>query len=176
MYKNERILDPRYVPDALQCRDDEIEKLNRIIVRRVNSDIVPKHVMIVGSTGSGKTVCVKHVLGEVKNKKGVLCSYLVADTSIYQILKNIASNFGIETSNRLINTNEYWTKIEERVKGNIAIIILCRRRSNIDAVTPQTPVNDVKFPKNRFPMPKPSSIKTTANTMTMIIMTTSAII
>jgi cell division control protein 6 len=49
---------------------------------------------------------------------------LVADTSIYQILKTIASNFGIETSNRLINTNEYWTKIEERVKGNIAIIIL----------------------------------------------------
>jgi Cdc6-like AAA superfamily ATPase len=124
LYKNERILDPRYVADALQCRDDEIEKLNRIIVRRVNSDIVPKHVMIVGSTGSSKTVCVKHVLGEVKNKKGVLCSYLVADTSIYQILKNIASNFGIETSNRLINTNEYWTKIEERVKGNIAIIIL----------------------------------------------------
>ena len=58
MYKNERILDPRYVPDALQCRDDEIEKLNRIIVKRVNSEIVPKHVMIVGSTGSGKTVCV----------------------------------------------------------------------------------------------------------------------
>jgi cell division control protein 6 len=80
--------------------------------------------MIVGSTGSGKTVCVKHVLNEVKNKKGVLCSYLVADTSIYQILKNIASNFGIKTSNRLINTNKYWTKIEQRVKGNIAIIIL----------------------------------------------------
>ena len=123
-FKNERILDPRYVPDALQCRDDEIEKLNRIIVRRVNSDIVPKHVMIVGPTGSGKTVCVKHVLSEVKNRKGVLCSYLVADTSIYQILKNIASNFGIETSNRLINTNEYWTKIEQKVKGHIAIIIL----------------------------------------------------
>ena len=123
-YKNERTLDPRYVPDALQCRDDEIEKLSRIIVRRVNNNIVPKHIMLVGPTGSGKTVCVKHVLGEVKNNKDVLCSYLVADTSIYQILKTIASNFGIETSNRLINTNEYWTKIEERVKGNIAIIIL----------------------------------------------------
>ena len=124
LFKNERILDPRYVPDALQCRDDEIEKLSRTIVRRVNNNIVPKHVMLVGPTGSGKTVCVKHVVGEVKNKKGVLCSYLVADTSIYQILKTIASNFGIETSNRLINTNEYWTKIEEKVKGNIAIIIL----------------------------------------------------
>ena len=123
-YKNERILDPRYIPDALQCRDDEIEKLSRIIVRRVNNNIVPKHVMLVGPTGSGKTVCVKHVVGEVKKSKGVLCSYLVADTSIYQILKTIASNFGIETSNRLINTNEYWTRIEERVKGNIAIIIL----------------------------------------------------
>jgi Cdc6-like AAA superfamily ATPase len=114
-YKNERTLDPRYVPDALQCRDDEIEKLSRIIVRRVNNNIVPKHIMLVGPKRSGKTVCVKHVLGEVKNNKDVLCSYLVADTSIYQILKTIASNFGIETSNRLINTNEYWTKIEERV-------------------------------------------------------------
>lgn len=123
-YKNERTLDPRYVPDALQCRDDEIEKLSRIIVRRINNNLVPKHIMLVGPTGSSKTVCVKHVLGEVKNNKDVLCSYLVADTSIYQILKTIASNFGIETSNRLINTNEYWTKIEERVKGNIAIIIL----------------------------------------------------
>jgi len=41
-----------------------------------------------------------------------------------QILKTIATDFGIETSNRLINTNEYWTRIEERVKGGIAIIIL----------------------------------------------------
>lgn len=80
--------------------------------------------MIVGPTGSGKTVCVKHVMSEAKDQKGVLCSYLVADTSIYQILKTIAANFGIETSNRLINTNEYWTKIEERVKGNIGLIIL----------------------------------------------------
>jgi cell division control protein 6 len=124
LYKNERILDPRYVPDALQCRDEEIENLNRILIRRINSNIVPKHVMIVGPTGSGKTVCVKHVLNAVKGTKKLLCSYLVADTSIYQILKTIASNFGIETSNRLINTNEYWTKIEERVKGSIAIIIL----------------------------------------------------
>ncbi len=124
LFKDERILDPRYVPDALQCRDEEIEKLNRILVRRINSNIVPKHVMIVGHTGSGKTVCVKHVLNAVKGNKGLLCSYLVADTSIYQILKTIASNFGIETSNRLINTNEYWTKIEERVKDSIAIIVL----------------------------------------------------
>jgi cell division control protein 6 len=124
LFKNERILDPRYVPDTLQCRDEEIEKLNRILVRRINSNIVPKHVMIVGPTGSGKTVCAKHVLNAVKDDKGLLCSYLVADTSIYQILKTIASNFGIETSNRLINTNEYWTKIEKRVKDNIAVIIL----------------------------------------------------
>jgi archaeal cell division control protein 6 len=124
LFKNERILDPRYVPDVLQCRDDEIERLNRILVKRINGNIVPKHVMIVGPTGSGKTVCVKHVLKAVKDKKGLLCSYLVADTSIYQILKTIANNFGIETSNRLINTNEYWTKIEERVKDSIAVIIL----------------------------------------------------
>gem|GEM_PF-4781164 len=75
-------------------------------MRRVKGDIVPKHTLIVGPTGSGKTVCVKHVLREVKDHKKVLCSYLVADTSIYQILKRIATNFGIETSNRLINTNE----------------------------------------------------------------------
>jgi cell division control protein 6 len=124
VFRNEKILDPRYIPDALQCRDDEIGKLSRIIVRRVSNNIVPKHLMIVGPTGSGKTVCVKRVMGKIKDQKGVLCSYLVADTSIYQILKTVAANFGIETSNRLINTNEYWTKIEERVKGNIGLIIL----------------------------------------------------
>jgi len=53
-----------------------------------------------------------------------MCSYLVADTSIYQILKTIASNFDTGLSNRLINTNEVWTKIENAVKGQIAIIIL----------------------------------------------------
>ena len=124
VFKDEKILDPRYIPDSLQCRDDEINKLNFQIVKRVNSNIVPKHLMVVGPTGSGKTVCTKHVVNAVKNNDKVMCSYLVADTSIYQILKTIASNFDIELSNRLINTNEVWTKIENAVKGQIAIIIL----------------------------------------------------
>lgn len=74
-------------------------------MKRVNSNIVPKHLMVVGSTGSGKTVCTKHVVNAIKGNDKVMCSYLVADTSTYQILKTIASNFDIELSNRLINTN-----------------------------------------------------------------------
>jgi archaeal cell division control protein 6 len=103
---------------------NEINKLTFQIVKRVSSNIVPKHLMIVGPTGSGKTVCTKHVVNAIKGNDKVMCSYLVADTSIYQILKTIASNFDIELSNRLTNTNEVWTKIEDTVKGQIAIIVL----------------------------------------------------
>jgi len=48
----------------------------------------------------------------------------IALKAVICFFKVIASNFCIELSNRLINTNEVWTKIENAVKGQIAIIIL----------------------------------------------------
>ncbi len=45
-----------------------------------------------------------------------------------------------------------------------------------DALTPHTRAKDVKFPKKRFPMPRPSRVNTTANAMRMMTRTTSAII
>jgi len=44
------------------------------------------------------------------------------------------------------------------------------------ALTHHTRAKDVKFPKKRFPMPTPSIVNTTANTMRMMTRTTSAII
>ena len=80
VFKDEKILDPRYIPDLLQCRDDEINKLNFQIVKRVNSNIVPKHLMVVGPTGSGKTVCTKHVVNAIKDSNKVVYSSLLADS------------------------------------------------------------------------------------------------
>ena len=48
----------------------------------------------------------------------------IALKAVICFFKTIASNFGIELSNRLINISEVWTKIENTVKGQIAIIIL----------------------------------------------------
>jgi cell division control protein 6 len=57
---NSYYLTPEYIPDELICRDDQIGEL-AMICKPIFEGDKPKHCLVLGPTGTGKTVVFKHV-------------------------------------------------------------------------------------------------------------------
>ena len=106
LYSNQpRYLDVRYIPETLQGRERERSLLEKRILRPLARGDIPRNQLLFGPTGSGKTVCVRQILTEIP--PDVLKCYLIADMSVYQILKSIAGEFGADITELNIHTNEY---------------------------------------------------------------------
>lgn len=76
---NSYYLTPEYIPDELICRDDQIGEL-ALICKPIFEGDKPKHCLVLGPTGTGKTVVFKHVfkslVARIENDKTRLDSLL----------------------------------------------------------------------------------------------------
>jgi len=122
IFKSTKYLDVRYIPETLQGREHERTLLKKRILRPLARGDVPRNQLLFGPTGSGKTVCVRQILKEIPSN--VLKCYLVADMSVYQILKSIAGEFGANITELNIHTNEYWKRVQKAADGRTVCIIL----------------------------------------------------
>lgn len=122
IFKSTKYLDVRYIPEAIQGREKERSLLEKRILRPLKRGDIPRNQLLFGPTGSGKTVCVRDVLARIPSD--VLATYLVADMSVYQILKSIAGEFGAHITELNIHTNEYWKRVQKAADGHTVLVIL----------------------------------------------------
>lgn len=70
-------------PETLDCRDDHIAMLSGY-VRSHLDDRTPGSLYVSGPSGTGKTVCITHILKDVKGAIVINCMSLKNPQSVYQ--------------------------------------------------------------------------------------------
>jgi len=128
IFRNEEVFHPDYLPDKLLHREREIEEIASAL-RPVAERRRPENIIIAGGSGTGKTSCALHVLGELEeHSKRALPVYINCwETSTrYGILNRIATALGAMVPRRGIAADELMDSIVERAKaeGRIPIIVL----------------------------------------------------
>ncbi|GAI17522.1 unnamed protein product, partial [marine sediment metagenome] len=123
LFKNRDILSPLFVPDTLQDREEELADIS-MYLGYILDGAIPPHLLIVGSPGSGKTVCVKYALNELRKYGDIPVSYVVADGTAYQIITALARNFGCDVALKGMGFTEIWSVFEKKMSDSRAIIVL----------------------------------------------------
>jgi len=125
---DERYLYPEFIPEKLPYREKEIETLVYCFdpVLRARK---PLNVFLAGSTGVGKTVCVKYVLNQLEesfDRAKSLYLNCFEYNSRPSVLIAIANFVGAGVPRRGLATDEIFTKMVEYLKksGFVPIVIL----------------------------------------------------
>lgn len=98
VFKNSFVLDPRYTPQKLIARDEQIKSLAALF-RPILKGSTPHHAMICGLPGTGKSVVLRYVTDRlnralIKKRVGASVNLITVscnDSSITRILQNILS-------------------------------------------------------------------------------------
>jgi len=122
LFRNRDVLSPLYVPERLQGRDEQIEELSMYISYLLDGS-TPPHILIVGPPGSGKTVCVKHVLRELKTHVDVPVGYTVADGTSYQLMTALAINLDFEIPLKGLGFTDVWNVFKEKTQDGTIIVL-----------------------------------------------------
>ncbi|MBC7318138.1 AAA family ATPase [Candidatus Bipolaricaulota bacterium] len=118
LFKNRDVLSPLFVPDNLQDRKEEVEIISQYL-GYILDGATPPHLLIVGPTGSGKTVTTKYVIAELKKHTKALIKYVTAEGTAYQVATSIA-----DTPRRGFGFMDVLDKIREKVQDRKAIFVL----------------------------------------------------
>src|SRR3989338_2830094 len=128
VFLDERYLYPEFIPEKLPYREKEIETLVYCFdpVLRARK---PLNVFLAGSTGVGKTVCVKYVLNQLEesfDRAKSLYLNCFEYNSRPSVLIAIANFVGAGVPRRGLATDEIFTKMVEYLKksGFVPIVIL----------------------------------------------------
>ncbi len=103
IFTNKKILQISYLPDTIEHRGDQIEKIQNILAPVMKLER-PSNLFIYGKTGTGKTVSIKYITNQLKEAaekadKPVKVIYIncklkrVADTE-YRIIAQIGRELG----------------------------------------------------------------------------------
>lgn len=122
LFKNRDVLSPLYVPERLQGRDEQIDELSLYLSYLLDGS-TPPHILIVGPPGSGKTVCVKHVLRELKAHVDVPVAYTVADGTSYQLMTSLAINLDFEIPLKGLGFTDVWNVFKEETQDGTIIVL-----------------------------------------------------
>ncbi|MBC7129176.1 MAG: AAA family ATPase [Thermoplasmatales archaeon] len=118
LFKNRDVLSPLFVPDTLQDRKDEVEVISQYL-GYILDGATPPDLLIVGPTGSGKTVTTRYVLNELEKHTDSLIKYVTAEGTAYQVATAIA-----DTAKRGFGFMDVIDKIREKVEDRKAIFVL----------------------------------------------------
>ncbi|MEM2978701.1 MAG: ORC1-type DNA replication protein, partial [Candidatus Hadarchaeales archaeon] len=104
IFRNRELLRPSYLPERLPHREEQIERLARILSFPLRGE-TPSNVFIYGKTGTGKTATVRYVLGELermgkKLNRGIRGIYLNCErvNTRYRVLATLTNSLLSETS------------------------------------------------------------------------------
>ncbi len=136
LFQNKELLDTSYRPDEILHREDQVSDLASILAPSLKGDD-PSNLFIYGTVGTGKTLCVKHVAGELreaaeKSPDDLNIIYLnckmkkVADTE-YRLSAQLARELGEDVPSTGLPTDEvydrFFTALEDG-EDDVVIIVL----------------------------------------------------
>lgn len=128
LFKDESVLYPDFLPDALPSREKEIEELV-FALRPASEGKKPSNAFVVGPPGTGKTATVRFVLKALSEFSGKSMGVVVncfEVNSRHAVLSELANRFGAVTPRRGIGSDETlseWVS-ELRKKKLLPIIVL----------------------------------------------------
>ncbi len=134
LFKNKKAMQSHYTPKNVPHREEQLGGLAGILAPALRGE-KPSNVFIYGKSGSGKTLCVKHVSNNMMSlarEKNIPLRifYLnckmkrVADTE-YRLVAQLAREFGVEVPATGLPTDEiYKVFINELVRKDILLIIV----------------------------------------------------
>jgi len=135
VFKDKKVLQSSYTPDALLHRDEEINTLAKILAPALRRER-PSNVFLYGKTGTGKTVTATYTTGEIikhAEKKSIPLKVVyvncklsrIADTE-YRVIAQLAREFNKEIPVTGLPTDEvykiFFNAVDE--KEQIIIFIL----------------------------------------------------
>ncbi|MCX8158272.1 MAG: AAA family ATPase [Candidatus Diapherotrites archaeon] len=122
VFKDETILYPDYLPEKLPGRQKEIEEIASCL-RPLLFGKMPRNMFLYGSTGVGKTACVKFVLKklteEVERRYYEIKSFYINCFQIntkYSIFTEISNYMGFTTPRRGLSCDEVYATIKEAIR------------------------------------------------------------
>jgi cell division control protein 6 len=136
IFKNKKALQSSYTPETVIHRDAQINTIASILAPSLKED-KPSNLFIYGKTGTGKTLCIKHVtnhMAQIAEKREVALKtiYLnckmkrIADTE-YRLIAQIIKELGVAVPPTGLPTDEVYNifyKIMEKSTFKVMIIIL----------------------------------------------------
>lgn len=124
IFKDRDVLTSLYVPDVLQDREEETEEISQYL-GYVLDGATPPSLLVVGVAGTGKTACVRYILGELrKHVADVVINYTVSDTTAYQVLVTIARSCGCDVPLTGIGFKSVWENFSEFLGNRKAIFVM----------------------------------------------------
>ncbi len=116
-FQNKVALQPNYHPEDINHRENEITKITKILAPILKGH-KPSNVFMYGKTGTGKTLCAKHVIQQIntvanENNKKIITLYVncklkrVADTE-YRLVAELARMLGTELPITGLPTDEVY--------------------------------------------------------------------
>lgn len=126
IYKNREALSHRFVPNELPHRENEMKILASHFKYAIRNSI-PPNLLILGHTGTGKTVTTKKTLQELYkvayDKVDIL--YVVVSGTPFQVLCDISMELNPGMRLRGLGFKEAWNKFRRNLdKSKITIIVL----------------------------------------------------
>ncbi len=134
IFKSKKSLQINYTPKNVPHRDEQIKALAGILAPALKKE-KPSNLFCYGKTGTGKTLCVKHVTNHIleiagKNNIKLKVLYLncklkrIADTE-YRLVAQLAREFGNEIPATGLPTDEiYKTFLNTLDKEEILLILI----------------------------------------------------
>lgn len=128
IFRDERVLLPDFIPDFLPHREKELREI-ALVLKVTAEGRRPENFIIFGSTGTGKTTCVKYVLNELKEfTKAAIPIYINCweQQTATSVLAKIAENLNLAIPRRGVAKDEIRDRIFETLKkeNKIAIVVL----------------------------------------------------
>lgn len=133
IFKDKSILQSSYQPPRIQHRGEYLSDLAKMLAPALRNE-KPSNVFIYGKTGTGKTLCINHVLNKMRNAANsreiplrilsINCKLKrVADTE-YRMLLEILKMFGVERKDTGHSTNELYKDLYNVLDSEKQTIIL----------------------------------------------------
>jgi cell division control protein 6 len=135
IFRDKKVLTHGFMPDEILHRDQELMQISSILAPALKH-YQPSNVFIYGSTGTGKTICVKMVLNQLneaakKNNVRIKTIYInckmkkVADTE-YRLFAQMLNDINIEVPDTGLPTDvlyrRFFKEIDEHDQNVIIIL------------------------------------------------------
>ncbi|MFP4401851.1 MAG: Cdc6/Cdc18 family protein [Candidatus Nanoarchaeia archaeon] len=133
IFKDKSILQSNFQPPRIQHRSEYLNELAKMLAPALRNE-KPSNVFVYGKTGTGKTLCINHVLNKMRNVANsreiplkilnINCKLKrVADTE-YRMLLEILKMFGVERKDTGHSTNELYKDLYRALDSEKQTIIL----------------------------------------------------
>lgn len=126
IFKNRDILSHRFIPDELPHREEELRELAAYLKHALKGS-TPPHLLILGHTGTGKTVTVKKILQEMRKVAGdkINIMYTIANGTPFQVLNDLAAEMDPTIRFTGLSFKEAWNRFQKLISnGKVSIIVL----------------------------------------------------